>query len=221
MPWKSYRKNVPLDVVLLVLKLCPIQVVVSLPLWIKLTMGQLLLFFLCNFSSFFSYVRGIPVTNHFSLLLIDRYILAIQQIITHKEHFRYSFSSELPQKPWHHGHNNRKWLKQLQSHFYWAVSMAKVTIFCCFDVVCSVQPHLPDISSSFKQKYQQYGLSSRLSFRFLWHFNMPILYALEHMPPFGNFPQSSTFQSSIEDGTLCENVSHLEGFNNCSTKLLS
>ena len=48
---------------------------------IKLTMGQLLLFFLCNFSSFFSYVGGIPV-NHFSLLLIDRYILAIQQIIT-------------------------------------------------------------------------------------------------------------------------------------------
>ena len=78
-------------VVLLVLKLCPIQVIISLPLWIKLTMDQLLLFFLCNFSSFFSYVGGIPVTNHFSLLLIDRYILAIQQIITHKEHLRYSF----------------------------------------------------------------------------------------------------------------------------------
>ena len=61
------------------------------PLWIKLTMGQLLLFFLCNFSSFFSYVGGILVTNHFSLLLIDRYILAIQQIITHEEHLRYSF----------------------------------------------------------------------------------------------------------------------------------
>ena len=24
----------------------------------------------------------------------------------------------LPQKPWHHGHNNRNWLKQPQSHFY-------------------------------------------------------------------------------------------------------
>ena len=56
-------------------------------------MGQLLLFFLCNFSSFFSYVGGIPVTNHFSLLLINRYILVIQQIITHKEHLRYSFWS--------------------------------------------------------------------------------------------------------------------------------
>ena len=31
----------------------PIHVVISLPLWIKLTMDQLLLFFLCNFSSFF------------------------------------------------------------------------------------------------------------------------------------------------------------------------
>ena len=49
------------------------------------------LFFLCNFSSFFSYVGGIPVSNHFSMLLIERYILAIQQIITHKEHLRYSF----------------------------------------------------------------------------------------------------------------------------------
>ena len=42
-------------------------------------MGQLLLFFLCNCSSFFSYVGVILVTNHFSL----RYIFAIQQIIKH------------------------------------------------------------------------------------------------------------------------------------------
>ena len=67
---------------------------ISLPLWIKLTMGELLLFFLCNFSSFLSYAGGILVTNHFSLLLIgDRYILAIQQIITHEKHLRYSFST--------------------------------------------------------------------------------------------------------------------------------
>ena len=66
---------------LLVLKLYSIQVVISLPLWIKLTMGQLLLFFPCNFCSFFSYVGGVLVTNLFSLLLIVKYILAIQQII--------------------------------------------------------------------------------------------------------------------------------------------
>ena len=74
--------------VLLVLKLCPIQVVISLSLWIKLTMDQLLLIFLCNFSSFFSYVKGILVTNHFSLLLIDGYIVGIHEIITHSEHLR-------------------------------------------------------------------------------------------------------------------------------------
>ena len=45
-------------------------------------MGQLLLFFLCNLCSFFSNVGGVPVTNLFSLLFIDRYILAIQEIIT-------------------------------------------------------------------------------------------------------------------------------------------
>ena len=49
------------------------------------THGQLLLFFLCNFCSTFSYVGGVLVTNLFSLLLIDKYILAIQEIITHKE----------------------------------------------------------------------------------------------------------------------------------------
>ena len=88
-----YLKNIPLDFVFLFLKLGPTQVVISVPLWVKLTIAQLLLFFLCNFSSFFSYVGGIPVTNHFSLLLIDRYILAILQIIAHKEHLRYSFWS--------------------------------------------------------------------------------------------------------------------------------
>ena len=37
-------------------------------------MGQLLLFFLYNFCSFFSYVGGVLVTKLFSLLLTDRYI---------------------------------------------------------------------------------------------------------------------------------------------------
>ena len=77
-----------MDFVFLVL--CPIQVVISLPLWIKLTMGELFLFF-CETSAAFSYVGGIPVTNHFSLLLINRYHVAIQHIITLKEHFRYFF----------------------------------------------------------------------------------------------------------------------------------
>ena len=83
---------------------------------------RLLLFFLCNFSNFFSYVGGILVNNLFSLLLIDVYILAIPQIIRHEEHCDTLFdmlrSTELPQKPRHHGHNKRRWLKQPQSHFH-------------------------------------------------------------------------------------------------------
>ena len=50
-------------------------------------------FFCATWAAFFSYVGGISVKNHFSLLLIDRYILSIQQIITHKEHLQYSFWS--------------------------------------------------------------------------------------------------------------------------------
>ena len=39
----------------------------------------------------FSYLRGILVTNHFSMFLTDRYILAIQQIIRQEKHLRNSF----------------------------------------------------------------------------------------------------------------------------------
>ena len=46
------------------------------------TMDQLLLFFLWNFSSYFRWRWRCP-RNLFSQFVIDRYILAIQQIITH------------------------------------------------------------------------------------------------------------------------------------------
>ena len=153
----------------LVLKLCPIQVVISLPLWIKLTMGQLLLFFLCNFSSSFSYVGGIPVTTHFSLLLIDRYsyILVIQQIRTHKRSICDSLfdllrSSELPQKPWHHGHSNRKWLKQPQSHFHWAIPH-RSRHFSLLMYALYGHPRY----SKFKRKYRQYGPCFQTIYPFL------------------------------------------------------
>ena len=138
---------------LLVWKLWPIQVVISLPLWIKLTMSQLLLqlllllFFLCNFSSFFSYVGGILVNKHFSLLLIDRYILATQQIMKHTRSicdtlFDMQRSSELPQKPW-----------QPQSHFHWAVPQKS----CHFSLF-----------SSSSENINSTARVLRLSFRFLW-----------------------------------------------------
>ena len=117
--------------------------------------------------------------------MIGSYFLGIQQIITHEEHFWYSFSSKLPQKPWHHGHSNRKWLKQLQSHFHWPVSIAKpkVTTFCCF-YLFSVQqrPPTPDISSSSKNINSLAYLPDYLSVSYEYatgNFNMPILYALE------------------------------------------
>ena len=155
-----YLKNVALDFVLLVLKLCPIQFVISLPLWIKLTMDQSFFVFLFNFSSFFSYVVGILVINLFSLLLINRYILAIQQIITHKEHLRYSFwcTAVFWKK------NNRKWLKQPQGHFYWAVpsKSGHFSLFWC--MLCTATP---DISSS-SENINSTARVSRQSFRFLW-----------------------------------------------------
>ena len=55
--------------------------------------GPVIALFSVKFQQNFSYAGGILVTNHFSLLLIDRYILAIQQIITYEEHLRYSFWS--------------------------------------------------------------------------------------------------------------------------------
>ena len=138
-----YLKNVALDFVLLVLKLYPIQVVISLSLWTKFTMGQLLLFFLCNFSSFFSLRWRCPRNQPF-FTVIDSYVDFGYSANYNPRGafcdtlFDLQQSSELPQKPLYHGHNNRKWLKLPQSHFHSTIP-CKVTIFCCFDV-CFVRP---------------------------------------------------------------------------------
>ena len=68
---RGYLKNVALDFVFGFDAMPHPSCYLTSIMDIKLTMGQLLLFFLCNFSSFFSYIRGIPVSNHSSLLLID------------------------------------------------------------------------------------------------------------------------------------------------------
>ena len=54
--------------------------------------GPVIVFFLCNLSSFFSLRRRCPRNQPFSLLLINRYILAIQRIVA-QEHLQYSFWS--------------------------------------------------------------------------------------------------------------------------------
>ena len=103
------------------LKLYPIQVIISLPLRIKLTYGQLLLLFLCNFSSFCSYIGGVLVTNFFSLLFIDIFWLFSKLQHTRSiwdNPFDMQRSSELPQKRWNHCINNRKPLKQPQIQFH-------------------------------------------------------------------------------------------------------
>ena len=76
-----YLKNLALNFMLLVLKLCPIQAVIS----------SYCSFFCATSADFLAYVGGVLVTNLFSLLLIDRYTLAIQQTITLEEYLRYSF----------------------------------------------------------------------------------------------------------------------------------
>ena len=86
-----------------------IQNVISLPLWIKLTMGHLLLFFLCNLSSFFSLGRRCRCYWYIGIFwLFSKYYTSniFNTLFDLKQ------SSELPQKSWHHGHNYRKCLKQ-------------------------------------------------------------------------------------------------------------
>ena len=89
---KDVFKNAAWDFVLLllVLKLYPIQVVISLPLWIKFPMDQFCSFFCETSAAFLAYVGGVLGTKLSSQFVTDRYILAIQQIITHEEHLRYS-----------------------------------------------------------------------------------------------------------------------------------
>ena len=146
-----------LDFVLLILKLWSIQVVISLPLWMKFTIGQLLLSFLCNFSTFFSYIGGILVTNHFSLVLIDRYILAIQQTITHKEHLRYSFWSAAifwtaseALGPWS---EQQRVAKTALKSFWLSSSSQKSSFLTVLMYALYDHPRY----SKVKRKYQQYG----------------------------------------------------------------
>ena len=52
------------------------------------------LFFCETSASFLAYVGGVLGTNLFhSLLMINKYLLAIQQIRTHEEYLRYTFRS--------------------------------------------------------------------------------------------------------------------------------
>ena len=140
--------------------------IISPTLWIKLTTGHLLLFFLCNFCSFFSYFGDVLVTNHFSLLLIDSCILA-------SNYTREAFSilslissnpSELPQKRWRHGHNNGKWLKLPQSRFHYAIAHKSHHFLLFWCMLCTATPHISSSSENVNSTTRVF----RLSFLFLW-----------------------------------------------------
>ena len=170
----SYLKNAALDFVLLVLKLCPIQVVILLPLWIKLTMGLLLLYFLCNFSSFLAlYVGRILLSNHFLLLLIDRHIFVIQHCVIHEEHLRYSlwsvailWTTSEALMPWS---RQQKVVKTTSKSLSLSNSSQKSPNFTVLMYALYGHPRYfgPNISSSSKNINSTAGVS-KLSFRFLW-----------------------------------------------------
>ena len=129
----------------------PIQIVISLPLWIKLTMGQLLLHFLCNFYSFSSYVWGVLVTNPF-LLSIDRYILAIQQTTTH-EHLWFFWSVAIcrnHQKRWHYSHNNKRWLKEPQIYFHLVIPHKSHHFWLFWCILCTATPDILSSNTKFQ-----------------------------------------------------------------------
>ena len=127
------------------------------------------IFFLCKFGSFFSYFGGIPVTNYFSLLLIDRYILTI-----HKEHLRYSlwyvaifWTSSDALAPW----SWQQKLAKTASKSFLLSSGKSCHFFLLWCMHCTATP---DISSS-SENMNSTACVSRLSFRFLWLWNITIL----------------------------------------------
>ena len=140
--------------------------------------GPVIALFSVKLQQLFSLRLKYPCINQpfFHCLLFDimigSYILAIQQMITHKEHLQYSFWSvaifwtSLKALPWYHGHNNRRWLKQPQSHFYWAVPSKSCHFLLFWCMPCTATP---DISSS-RKNINSTTRVSRLSFRFLWLF---------------------------------------------------
>ena len=153
---------------LLVLKLCPIQVIISLPLWIKLTMGQLLLFFLCNFCSFFSYVGGVLVTNLFHCYWLVVYFgystnyntrgafVILFLICSNLLNF---FRSVGPMVV-----TTKQWLNLPQNHFHQAIPHQSYHFSPFWWILYRATP---DISNS-RENINNKALVSRLSFCFLW-----------------------------------------------------
>ena len=129
--------------------------------------GPAIALFSVQLQHIFSYVGGVLVTNRFSRLLIDRYIVAIQQIMTHKEHLRYSFwfiavfwtaSEALALWP-----QQRKLIKTTWKSLSLSNSSQKSPFFSVLMYALYGHPSY----SKFKQKHQQYGPCFQTIFPFL------------------------------------------------------
>ena len=161
---KFKKEFLALKMMLLILcfeafNLYPIQVVVSLPWWIKHTMRQLLIFFLWKCLSFFSYVGGALVFNFFSVILFDKHILAIQQTITHEEDLWHSFWSVTI--CWTAAEALVPWSKQ-QKMAKKSFLLGNFSLLWC--MLCTTTPDLSRSSDNINSK----ACVSRLSFCFLW-----------------------------------------------------
>ena len=166
---KFKKEFLALKMMLLILcfeafNLYPIQVVISLPWWIKHTMRQLLIFFLWKCLSFFSYVGGALVFNFFSVILFDKHILAIQQTITHEEDLWHSFWSVTicwtaaeALVPW------SKQQKMAKKSFYDVCSVQPPQIFHVQVIISTVRPVFPDyLSVSYDYTSRNHWHSNKL-----------------------------------------------------------
>ena len=129
--------------------------------------GPVIALFSVQLQQLFSYVCGILVANHFSLLLIDRYILAVQQIITHEEHLWYSFwsvaifwTASEALAPWS---QQQKVAKTTSKSLSLSNSSQKSPFFTVLMYALYGHPRY----FKFKRKYQQYGSCFQTIFPFL------------------------------------------------------
>ena len=133
--------------------------------------GPVIALFSVQPQQLFSYVRGILVTRKptifHSCWLIDIFWLFSKLKLTRSicdTLFDLYLSSELPQKPWQHGHNNRKWLKQPQSHFRWAIPHKSHHFLLFWCMLFTVTLYISSSSENMNSTVRV----SRLPFRFLW-----------------------------------------------------
>ena len=166
------------DVLILKMSLCilcfwfflkpyPIQVIISIPMWIKLTMCQLLLFFLCNFCSLFSYAGSVlvkaPFFHRYWFIYFDysanydtQRVFVINFLISNDLLNCFRSVATIV-------NINRKWLKQPQNHFNLGSSQKSQHFLLFRCILCMATPDI----SIFRENLNNTARVSRLLIRFL------------------------------------------------------